>query len=72
MMMNGSVEMRIENTDSIVDLKKKCQKFSIKLWSRMHKGSDNIFIIDKIDYKIKLEPLIPDNYTEKTVKPEKQ
>lgn len=56
-MMNGSVEIRIDNSNEVGLLKKKLQKFSIKLWSRMNKGSDNIFIIDKIDYKVRLEYL---------------
>lgn len=51
--INGHADLRIEHNESILELKKKIQKFSIKLWSRMHKCCENIFIMDKIDYKIR-------------------
>lgn len=43
--------MRIDKTKSVDFVKKCIQKFLIKLWSRMLKGEDKLYIIDEINIK---------------------
>lgn len=46
--------MKIDKGDTIGVLKKKLQKFSLKLWSRLSKEDEIIYVIDKIEYKIRI------------------
>lgn len=47
----GSTELRIEKNEKLSTLKKKLQKFSINLWSKMLKGDGSLYIIDSFDLK---------------------
>jgi hypothetical protein len=52
--------MRVDKTDNIGDVKKKMQKFLMKLWSRMFKGEDRLFVVDVFDMRAKYETEIVD------------
>lgn len=51
----GSTEMRIDKYETLLEMKRKLQKFSMKLWSRMLKGEDQLYVIDSIDIRTKME-----------------
>ncbi len=52
--------MRVDKSETIGDVKKKMQKFLMKLWSRMFKGEDRLFIVDLFDMRAKYETEIVD------------
>ena len=51
----GSTEMRVDKHETVLEMKKKLQKFSLKLWSRLHKGDEQLYIVDNIDLRTRHE-----------------
>ena len=47
----GSTEFRIEKSEKLHSLKKKLQKFSINLWTKMLKGDGTLYVIDQFELK---------------------
>lgn len=45
--------MKIYKTNTVGQVKQYIQKYVIKLWSRMLKGDNKLFVIDEIDIKAK-------------------
>ena len=55
----GSAEIRIEKTEKLSSLKKKLQKFSLNLWSKMMaRGDGTLYLMNAFDLKTREEDLI--------------
>lgn len=57
----GTTEFRIDKNEKISDFKKKLQKFSINMWSKMLKGTDSLYTIEMLDLKTE-EDTLNNNY----------
>lgn len=51
LLIYGNAEFRIEKHERLENLKKKLQKFTINMWSKMHKGSEVLYIMESFDLK---------------------
>jgi hypothetical protein len=57
----GSTEFRIEKGEKLNSLKKKLQKFSINLWTKMMRGDGTLYVIEQYDLKTGEEDIMNHN-----------
>ncbi|CDW82427.1 UNKNOWN [Stylonychia lemnae] len=51
LLVYGTTEFRIEKFETLQVLKKKLQKFSMNMWSKMLKGTESLYTLEQLDLK---------------------
>eukprot|EP00347_Sterkiella_histriomuscorum_P017278 403349996 len=57
LLVYGTTEFRINKSEKFSDVKKQLQKFSISMWSKMLRNTEEMFVIESFSYKADEEML---------------